>query len=105
MFDDSILAVLQDRWFKLYMARFINPVYITECCRKKIPGALYRIEATGNLDGVLRGGVELGACLTLNPVLLSTDDASLNLQDKLALLKPFQEFGSDIEVLPERQGA
>src|SRR5208283_1914642 len=102
---NGILAVLQDRGLELHVAGLVDPVHITEGRSKEIPCALEGIQLPGNLKGVLRSSIELGARLTLRTVLLSADNSRFDLEDEFISLEPFQELDCNIEVLFERQGA
>src|SRR5208337_3787649 len=105
LFHYRLLAVPEDRRLELNVAGFVNAVDIAECRGKEIPRALDGIQLPGNLKGILRSCIELCACLSLNAVLLSSDNSCFDFEYEFISLEPFQELNRNAEVLFERQGA
>ncbi len=61
LLDDRLLAVLQDGGLQFDVPRLVDAVDVAEGGGQQVAGALDRVQAAGDLQGVLGGGVELGA--------------------------------------------
>jgi hypothetical protein len=78
-------------------------VDVAERRGKQVPPALAGAELLGRPQRVARRRVELLVDLVRDPVLLTADDADLELQNDVRLGARFEKLGGKVEVLAEPQ--
>ena len=95
----NLLALKQDLWAQLHVAWLVDAVNVAEGSGQHVAALLTGAQGIDGLFKVLRGGVQVSACLCLNTVLFAADDANLSLEDDVSVLSLFQQFLCDDQVL------
>src|SRR5690606_17054805 len=83
---DDTLDLTEDLRAQLDRTGLVHAVDVAEGQRREVPTLLAGAERTHGGQAVLGGGVELLVDLGLVAVLLATDDADLDLEDRARLL-------------------
>ena len=99
---DLALDVREDRRTQLDGTRLVDAVHVAEREGRQVAALLAGAEGLDGLQAVLGRGVELLVDLGLVAVLLATDDADLDLEDRAGRLRELEQLRRDDEVLVER---
>src|SRR4051794_18940846 len=102
--NHCVLAFLQNKGPKLYMAGFIDAVHVAEGSREEISPA-DRIEAARYFQRVFRRRVEFRSVVADDIVFFTADRAGFDLEDQLTLCETGEQLLGDVEVLGEREVA
>ena len=96
---------VQDLGTQDHVAGRIGSVHIAERCRDQIATTLAGTKRLGDAEQIGRGGVQLVAPAggTSNPVLLTADNAGLDLEDDVKLAASGEQRGRYPQVLLERK--
>src|SRR5690606_28250856 len=101
---DDRLDLTEDLRTELDRARLVHAVHVAEGQGGEVAALLTGAEGAHGGETVLGGGVELLVDLGHVAVLLATDDADLDLEDRARLLGELEELLGDDEVLLQRDG-
>jgi hypothetical protein len=78
------------------MAGLVHAVYVAEGRSKQVAGAFYVVQSSRDLQRVLGCGVKFRCCARPIAVLFPARDSSLDLDNQIALPKPFDQFHGNI---------
>ncbi len=102
LLSDDPLDLTEDLGTELHRTRLVHAVHVAERQGRHVAALLAEAEGLDGGDAVLGGGVELVVDLGRVAVLLATDDADLDLENRAGLLGELEHLLGDAEVLLQR---
>ena len=101
---DSVLDLPQQLRAQLDVAGLVHAVDVAESQRRQVAALLTSAQRPCGGEAVFDGGVELVVDLVLHPVLFAADDADLDLEQRVGVLRETQHLLGDLQVLLQRHG-